>query len=439
MCSFFENGITNTYKSKNVDFPWIVNYIKNNPQTTLINWIRELRKQGNHEYKKLKSQLNYITPNCVVKERKLTKVEDFNLNFILMSGYIYIDIDTNAESDEYKEYFIKRYGHLASLVCKSSSGYGISVFFKITNPIESKEDFELVWNNLRYNILGDEDVDINCKDIGRAMFLSYDADVYCNYENINTIELSNTIIHKKIVKGTKQGISNKKYNNTLIYTFSNLPDYDEFINKVVTSTQVNVINPIVDINPIEFVKCSFPNRIRDGSKHNVFGVLIHKLVYLNPKLDIRFLFAYINFINNNYTTMPMEFRELCRHFLFVYSLTQEDGYVFNLKKIKSFHINNAASLSKEIKMDVMNKLNGIIRSNKSIEKIQNAKAILKSQGKKITQKSVSEVSGLSIGTRKNHYKSDLVDIEDMLETINDSIPSHNTNDYKEFNEEVLEA
>jgi hypothetical protein len=49
MCSFFENGITNTYKSKNVDFPWIVNYIKNNPQATLINCIRELRKQGNHE------------------------------------------------------------------------------------------------------------------------------------------------------------------------------------------------------------------------------------------------------------------------------------------------------------------------------------------------------------------------------------------------------
>jgi len=87
----------------------------------------------------------------------------------------------------------------------------------------------------------------------------------------------------------------------------------------------------------------------------------------------------------------------------------------------------------------MNKLNGIVRSNKSIEKIQNAKAILKSQGKKTTQKRVAEVSGLSIGTIKNHYKSDLVDIEDMLETINDSIPSHNTNDYKEFNKEVLVA
>ena len=439
MCSFFENGITNTHVSQNVDFPWIVNYIKNNPQKTLINWIRELRKQENAEYKKLKNQLCYITPNCIVKERKLTKVEDFNFNFTLKSGYVYIDIDTNAESDYYKEYFIKRYGHLASLVCKSSSGYGISVLFKITNAINSKEDFELVWHNLRFNILGNEDVDIKCKDIGRAMYLSYDPDVYCNYENINTIELSNTIINKKIVKGTKQGISNKRHNNTLTYTFSNLPDYDEFINKVITSTQVYVMNPIVDINPIEFVKCSFPNRIKDGSKHNVFGVLIHKLVYLNPKLDIKFLFAYINFINSNYTTIPMGFRELCRHFSFVYSLTQEKGYVFNLMKIKSFHINKAASLSKEIKIDVMNKLNGIVRSNKSIEKIQNAKAILKSQGRKITQKSVAEVSGLSIGTIKNHYKSDLVDIEDILETINDSIPSCDTNHYNEVNTEVLVA
>jgi hypothetical protein len=107
-------------------------------------------------------------------------------------------------------------------------------------------------------------------------------------------------------------------------------------------------------------------------------------------------------------------------------------------KIKSFHINNAASLSKEIKMDVMNKLNGIVRTNKSIEKIKNAKAILKSQGKKITQKCLAEVSGLSIGTIKNHCKSDLIDIEDMLEIINDSISSHNTN-YNKFNKEVLVA
>ena len=108
-------------------------------------------------------------------------------------------------------------------------------------------------------------------------------------------------------------------------------------------------------------------------------------------------------------------------------------------KIKSFHINKAASLSKEIKIDVMNKLNGIVRSNKSIEKIKNAKAILKSQGRKITQKSLAEVSGLSIGTIKNHYKSDLVDIEDMLETINDSIQSHNTNYCNEINAEALVA
>ena len=125
MFSYFDGGIKNTESSNRIDLPKLIRIIQSNPNAEMIARIRELRNQGDISYKSYKSQLPYITPNCMVKKRNLGE-DCFNENFLSFSQYMYFDIDVpNAE--EYKKYFIRQYGHLASMICLSSSGGGISV------------------------------------------------------------------------------------------------------------------------------------------------------------------------------------------------------------------------------------------------------------------------------------------------------------------------
>ena len=263
MFSYFKNGIIDTTPDKTIDLPELIKIIRNNPERILIEYIRLLRKEGNEEYQELKEKLPYLTPNCMVKYRSLKKDDDFNKNFIASSRYIYFDTDDIINVDEYKEYFIKKYGHLVSMVSKSSSCGGLSILFKLTNNINSKEQFFDVWDNIRTTILQDETIDAKCKDIGRAMFISYDPEVYVNYDNEITVEVTDTINNKKRLN---HPISYNNINNRLDYSFSDKKkeDYsyavipiDIVLTKLIMKTRVLVDNPVVDFKPIEYAKYSF--------------------------------------------------------------------------------------------------------------------------------------------------------------------------------------
>jgi hypothetical protein len=143
MYSYFNGGIKKTISQRVIELPELISNIIDNPQKETINEIRRRRTKGDLSYKELKKKLNYVTPNCVVHRRKLKGV-NFETNFIQTSGYIYFDIDVDSNADQYKTQFIKKYGHLVSMVCLSSSRGGISVLFKINNAI-TKDNFESVW------------------------------------------------------------------------------------------------------------------------------------------------------------------------------------------------------------------------------------------------------------------------------------------------------
>jgi hypothetical protein len=421
MFSLFTGGIINCIPQKQIDLHELIKSIISSPNKQLIMKIRLLACQGDQSYKRLKEKLDYITPNALLKVRSISDYNQFHENFICSSSFIYFDIDDVSNPMEYKNYLKNHYGSIVSLICISPSGKGVSILIRVTNKITSISEYEYIWDEIRNTILKDENVDLRCKGLGKAMFLSHDPDLYYSYDNSITVDLKSYQLSDSNRDSIKQCISSNLYkSNTLIYTFSELPDYDEFINKVITSTPIDFKNPIVDFNTIEYVKCTFPRIIKDSHKHKVFSVLIHKLVYLNPNLDVNYLFAYVNFINNNYTTAPMKFKELCRYFSFIYGLTQEDGYIFNEKRVKSFHINKSARLDKIDKSRIINSLNGRKRVNLTIEKIQSAKEYLEAKGIKITQKALAEISGLSIGTIKNHYKSEKSNIEQIVKSINDT-------------------
>lgn len=422
MFSYFEKGITNLIPSKTIDLAQLVKLIKTNPKQSLINEIRELRLKGDQTYKKKKTFLNYITPNCSVKKRSLKEDEDYTKNFIAPSSYIYFDFDGVVNAQEYKEYFIEKHGHLISLVCISSGAGGIAVLFKLTNTVDNTNFFD-IWETIRTTILKEEQVDIICKNLGRTMYLSYDTEPFVNYENEITVEIPLNREKRHLKKQLNQSILYKENINTLNEPL--LPiDFEEFMGKIVTKTPVVVNNPIVELFASEKMDVTFPREIRDTKKHSIYTIIIHKLVLLNPKLPASYLFSYLNFINNFYGKPPMEFKKLIDLFTFVYtSIKNDENYEFKNKKYKYVHFNDNSKLTGGEKRNLASKINGKRRSNTSIEKIITAKEELKSQGLKITQKALAEKTGLSISTIKRHLNSEPADLEELVTDVNETYTS----------------
>src|ERR1035441_1430069 len=304
MFSYFEKGIKDTTPQRTIDLPSLIRIIRNNPQRISIEHIRTLRKSGD-EYRQLKRKLPNITPNCRVKYRNF-EGENFEMNFVGQSGYIYFDTDDVTNVKESKEEFIKKYGHLVSMVCKSSSCGGLSILFKLEDiiTIKSKEQFFGIWEHIRTTILKDEKIDTDCKDFGRSMYISYDPDVYVNFENEIKVELNDTKTIEKRVNQCKA--ENGANTNTLVYSFSKKKkekysyreiSINDVLKKLITKTRVIVENPIVDFKPIEYARVFNRKIILDGKKRRTYRKMIHQLVYLNPDIDRRYILSYLTYVN----------------------------------------------------------------------------------------------------------------------------------------------
>lgn len=421
MFSIYKKGIMNIYPEKQpISLSDLVKLIRNNPAADTINQIRQLRENGDQTYKESKRTLVYITPNCVLKKRSLTGDLEFSENFLYFSGYIYFDFDV-TDAVQFKQEFIQKYKHIVSLVCISSGGGGISVLVKVSIDL-TKDNFNSIWKFIASDIFKDESVDTQTKDIGRAMFISSDPDVFINYENEIEINPDDLWKYKKIdtiKKGTNQCISPRENNYTPTCTFPyQLLPYDE-VKMVNLSTPFYSTNTVIDYDPINFLELKFPKEIGDGVKNKFYSLCVHRLVYLNPFLDPSYIYSFL-FYTNKYKANPsMEPRSLKRLFAYVYNQTQQEGYVYNNDRIKNFHLNKDLFLSREEKTTIMNRCNGKVRSNKSITQILEAKADLKSRNEKITQYKVAEITGLGIQTVKKYYwVEDVYDINSMIEEIN---------------------
>lgn len=423
MFSIFKNGITKIYPEKQpIILSDLAKLIRNNPAAEIINKLRQMRLTSDQTYKELKRNLAYITPNCVVKKRSLKDGSEYDTNFINFSGYIYFDFDV-PNAIQFKQEFIQKYKHIVSLVCISSGGGGISVLVKVNIDL-TKENFQSVWEYITSEVFKDELslVDPKTKDIGRAMFISSDPDVFVSHDNEVLINPTDLLKYRKsetIKKGTQQGISKNEYYNTSSCTFSyQLLPFNE-VKKVILSTTFKSINQVIDFNPMNFLEVKIPHEISDGYKHTFYSGFIHRLVYLNPDLDPSYIYSFIYCINKYKANPPMDLRSLKRLFEYTYNQTQQDGYEYYNDRIKNFHLNKDVFLSKEEKIRIMNKCNGMIRKNNSITRILEAKAELKSKNVKITQYKVAEITGLGIQTVKKYYRCEEVnDINSLIDEIN---------------------
>ena len=421
MFSYFNGGIRNIYPKKHIDLPSLVRLIKNNPEKFKIEKVRELRRSGSN-YQSLKDSLPYITPNCIVKVRKL---KDADYNLIAPSSYIYFDIDDYPNSKQLKDRFIVEYGHLASLICISCSGGGISIFFKVSNLLKNEHDFLIARQYIIDNILVNEKIDTNAGGIARAMFISSDPDLFYNYEN--ELDIPVELFKKRKNKVDNCRLEDKIYNGLMIRIecapqepFIPTP-IKEVLDQLILETPVKVGNPVVDYIEVNYVEIRFQYLIRDGLKHKTFTNMIHKLIFLNPVADKHLLLSYLYHVNEEYTgNKKMELRELMGLFETVYYGATFLGNSKVKPVLKRIHYNKDCD-AKFNKRKVSGMIRGVIKENETKLKIRAAIDEMKSQGIPISKSSISKHARIHRGTVIKHIDTELHDLKKIIDSLNDSI------------------
>lgn len=387
-----------------------------------FNNIRNLRINGNDDYKILKRDLPYITPSVIVRKRKLKTATEIQDNLIQFTGYFYFDIDkfpNDYSVFSYKEYIIARYGDVVSFVSLSSSLGGVSILIKITNEV-TVNNFQNLWDTIRLTILKEEEVDTNCQGIGRAMIQSYDKELYVNYDNCITLDLN--IDNKEkigidpIVCTVYNKVNPHLFNqcnkldpSTFKYKVYNI---DEVMATLKTKTIVPVLNPVVEFREEEIIESYIPKVIIDGKKHKTYYVYIHQWYYLNQDIPIDYIYSKLFYVNNVYAKPRMEVKELSRFFTFVIGKIKETGKINVKTQNRWVHWNqeNKGLTSKE-KLKIAKALTGAFKRHTTINKIQEAKKQLELEGKKITNRAIANMIQMDISTVGKRINDEPVDMD----------------------------
>lgn len=254
--------------------------------------------------------------------------------------------------------------------------------------------------------------------------------MYCNFDN--EIEVSISAASPLQLKKEVNQSKTCKQNYFTLNSPSSVLDINVVLGKIRTRTQVEHPSPVVDFLPLEYAEVFFQNNIPDGTKHRTYTSMIHTLVYLNPEVERQYIFSYLYFINEQHAKPKMEKRELIRLFNTVFESIKNTGLTYVNKEIKWVHFNPECRLSKAEKIEISNFLNGARRKNQNIQKIIDARRLLENHGQKITQKRIAEITRLSAKTIRGHLHSPLIDIDELVQMINDSVSVGNIKDLMNY-------
>jgi hypothetical protein len=208
----FYDGIKTKNSNRYLNLQQVYEFIKTSPNAGLIETIRHLKSKNDSYYRELKLKLPVITPHVEATARKLAG-DEFDKHLKSFTQLMYFDIDNVSNVHDEKHRIINKYKDFVALVCVSPSGAGISIFIQIENEL-TKDNFNIIWNSIRENELAGENIDVKANGIARAMFLSFDPDVYFN---------PNATLSVDFVLEEKQGINHntcRLYNNNINSHFS---------------------------------------------------------------------------------------------------------------------------------------------------------------------------------------------------------------------------
>lgn len=428
--SFYEEGgIEQTKPNRFITLEELFLMVRNNPNVGFYENLRNLRITDKTQYDKLKKTLPFITPHVEAIGRKLSD-DYFDINFRSFSNLMYFDIDDVENVHIEKHRIINQYSDFVSFVCISPSGRGITIIIQIENEL-TRDNFDMLWLSIRMNEFKDENIDMKATGIGRTMFISSDQDVYYNphvslavdftidekvgnhYNSVGEVETNNVNSHISNINT----ITKRKYK---IY------EVNEILQVLNTCTPVHVDNEIVDLKEVDYISMYIPRNIIQGRRHSTFYRMIHSLFYLNPIIEIDYIYSYMWLINNCFTTPRLEKEELHRHFNSVVDQIHRNQFVYiNLEK-RRIHWNKNFQFNKTInKGTLANRLVGLYTRTKNQNSVLEAIDRLQVEGKKITNKAIKEITGKDIKTIRNYRDKPLIDMGVEIKVILDEMIPNN--------------
>jgi len=204
--SYFKAPITNTIPSKEISIKEYSKIVKGDIWKEKINLLRQDSSQKDTIKK---TQLDYVIPSGIFKERKKE-------GLVKLSSLISLDLDKVVNLKILKKKLSKDKHVL--LVHTSPSGKGLKLFVRFENL--TIDNYENNWKMGRdYFIekcgVPKENFDEQTKDISRACFVSYDPDLYFNEEAIPFQATNENIVSEK-EKINLESILDKKIIDAII-------------------------------------------------------------------------------------------------------------------------------------------------------------------------------------------------------------------------------
>ena len=380
--------------------------IRNNPQSELIQKIRKVQYKSK-EYNQLKLQCTCVTPHGIFNS--LT-----NDGLVKFSNYLYYDIDgidTENELNDTINRLCEKFP--ISLLQKSVGGQGIHFLIKIDDTILEPKDtflFNKVYSYVREMLLNvGFNIDLSANGLARKMIISLDKD--CLLNNDVCLSIDKEIFNDyRQIKGDIRCNIKKVESITLNDTFFELIPIKELLQQIQIKTQyTKEIEGDYVIEEMNHYMILLPEKIADGIKHTLYTRIINALYYINSNITRQQVLSYLYYVNNR-ALPPMNSKYLYNFVTRLCDYIEKTGEIRIKTRIKKIHFNEKSKLTKKQKQSMAAKINGQLRTNKTRETIQKAKYELGIRNMKITQKSVAELTGLSIRTVKRNWTKEKKEI-----------------------------
>ncbi|MDV6169498.1 BT4734/BF3469 family protein [Flavobacterium sp. DG1-102-2] len=338
-------------------------------------WILKAREFGkkSEQYQKIKTEIlptfrfNFIFENYAN-----------NSNITEPTGFLYLDVD-DVDAIPDSEYIFAKWKSL------SGTGYAILVKVKNLNLLNFKETYLQVAQEIGIR------VDVHAAKATQQTILSYDPDLYFNEcsKEFNCLEtkVSNHLKKEKECIDTCDTFSNGsdiRYNNIDSYFIDDTP-------YIVFKEKEFICNPYI------------PQKIFQGARNATLYQILSQFALLNLNKGSGFLRSLGQLINRNmYPKLSNE--EINKTVDSVINGRRSNTLKMHYNEERRILFNPAMKFTRKEKMDIVNRELGQIQRSKTRQKIYKAleawNFIIDGE---ITQKSITEKTGMSLSTIKRYW------------------------------------
>ena len=431
-----------TPSQETISIEQLYSLIKNNPQEHLLIKLRNTIYKS-QQYNSIKEELNCIIPHGIFNGLGKTDIVSY-------SEYLYFDIDgfdtQNQLNDTKKELFDTL---PIALICKSCGGKGLSFLIKIDtlnklndtlskkigtlntlNVTLSKKNDTLNKLNDTLNKLNDtlsnkigtlntlnvtfEDIHSYVREIligkgfnidkaagglARKMIISSDNEVLIS-DRVMDIDLGK-VVKIKNVGGKK--VNEKSSGYTLNDTFKIIP-FNILLTQIKTKIEYN--KPIIGdyiIDKFETYTIIIPKVIQDGQKHRIYTRIINALYYINDNITQEQIFSYLVEVNKR-ATIPWDLKYLFNYVRKIGTNIESTGECSLKTRTKIIQFNPNSNLTKKQKQIMAAKINGKLKTSKTIERIKEAILQCADNNEIPTQKRIASMLDIGIATIKRNWK-----------------------------------